>query len=198
MISINTREAVEQVRRNFSHLTRGEQKLATIRALNRTAFTARTELRKQIRKMYDLPAAHIQKTSVVITAKGNSLTAQIIVKGWPTPLAFMKPNQTRDGVTVRIKKQRVLIKKAVIKETTESVNDGTGEKVVAKQVKSRGRYTSAGFKPNSRDKLSRLNTLSTAAASAKPETVAAVAKRINEYFPTRLAHEMANVARRIK
>lgn len=194
MIQISTRDAARDIHKEFSHLTRYELQTATVRALNRTAYAARTRLNKSIRAQYNFPSSHVLKTSLIIPATANTMTATIIVKAYPTPIGVFKPKQVGDDVTVTIKKGKTEKIKNTVIMPGQPVKAADGKSVPA--VKSRGRYVSK-FKPDKTDRLSRLSSLSTAAASNRDSIKQAVADRIAEYFPDRLRHELSNISRKL-
>jgi hypothetical protein len=89
---------------------------AISRALNRAAKAAFTLGSKEIRKEYNIKAADIKKAAQIKPATFGSLQAVISISGGPIPFKYFGARQTKQGVTVKIKKsgKRTLIKGAFI------------------------------------------------------------------------------------
>lgn len=87
---------------------------ATVRALNRTATTVRAEAARLIREEYNLKVGTIKDQIRIERATRQRLAAKVIASGRPIPLIEFSPNQTRDGVTVKVKQSRKLIRHAFI------------------------------------------------------------------------------------
>lgn len=83
---------------------------AAVRALNRTGAAVRTEAVRQIRGRYNLRAGTVRDQIRIVRASRQRLTVDVIASGAPIPLVEFGARQTKKGVTVRVTKQRKLVK----------------------------------------------------------------------------------------
>lgn len=83
---------------------------STVRALNRTATTVRAAAVKGIRARYNLKAGAIRRQMKLTRATRTRLVSEVVVSGRRIPLIEFSARQVRRGVTVRVTKQRKLIR----------------------------------------------------------------------------------------
>lgn len=88
---------------------------ATVRALNRTAITVRAEAARDIHDEYPGLKIGAVKDRIDIQ-KANKITQRVVisVSGRPIPIIEFDARQTRAGVTVKVKKDRKLLRGAFI------------------------------------------------------------------------------------
>lgn len=202
MIEVNTRKAIQDIRRALKDLTPDEVRTVISRAENKTVSIANTEARKRIRQAYKISAGVLAKAVKVKKATKATLTATILANASSVPLSAFSPRKTRLGVSVKIKTNRVLIKHAFL----YSKNSGSIG------VFARGRYVGNEFqfrkerivkgklfkmingKPVPIDApdmpITELNTLSIPVMFQEKTVESSVQQKIETYFPERLIHEV--------
>lgn len=112
---------------------------AVVRALNKVAAQAKTAASKEIRAAgYNMKAADIKKRIKVTRATAANPVAMVRVTGPVTPLIEFDARQTREGVSVKVKNGRKLIRHAFI-ATMESGHRGVFIRKDGKQPGRRGR-----------------------------------------------------------
>ena len=81
-----------------------QAKIATYRAINRTATATKTEISRQVRAKYNVKHKAILDTLRVDNAHTNSLKATITSRGELIPLSSFSARQLKSGVSVSILK----------------------------------------------------------------------------------------------
>jgi len=96
-------------------MARAQSQKALVRALNKTATTAKAEAARQIRDAgYGLKIAAIKDSFSIRRASKASLVAAIRATGRPVPLIKYGARQTKKGVSVNVLQGRKLIAGAFI------------------------------------------------------------------------------------
>lgn len=78
--------------------------IAASAALNRTIRSARTEISREIRTVYNIKAADVSNAIAIKQATKTDLTATLYVKGKSLALKLFSPRQTGTGVSIEIKR----------------------------------------------------------------------------------------------
>lgn len=121
---IDVRSNTRQVLAEFRAFEDGLRDVAMVRAINRAIDVAQTEGGREIRKEYALKAAVISAAMVKRRARrgmAGGASGMLIVAGRPIGLIDFNANQTRRGVSVRIKKGsgRKVLQSAFIATTSK-------------------------------------------------------------------------------
>ena len=108
-IRLDTAEAERRLGRTAETLRAGGMNKAMRRAINRTLAHVRTEIVREIRKIYVVSAGGVSKTITVIKAKslgkasGGGLSGELRFKGdMSVPPSRANARQGKKGVTVRV------------------------------------------------------------------------------------------------
>lgn len=182
MATINLRQQVAQLKREFRDVEEKIVLQATAAAINKVAMQARTQASRSIARRYSLPTGAIRK-SLTISRRANrlQLVAYLKAEGVNLPLIVFKARQTRAGVTVKVGSQRTLVKSAFI-ATMKSGHRG---------VFGRGRYGTGGFRPDrKRLPITELVGVGVPTAFKHVEIQTALRDLIESKFPDIMRHEM--------
>lgn len=109
MLGISVRSNTREIVAEIDGLTRGEQRKAISRALNRAADGVVTDASSEIRKTYRIKKATVDAAFSRKSATPDSLSVLIAAKGRPLSLAGFSARQTKKGVTVNVKGVRKLV-----------------------------------------------------------------------------------------
>jgi len=163
-------------------LKAGLEKKATSRALNRVIQMARTDASKTIRQQYAFKAAEVKATMRIFNASQYKLEATLNSKGKRTPLIKMGARQKAKGVSVKIGKQRKLIKGAFI-ATMKSGHTGVFIRLEGTVAGKRG-------KPILNRKIKELYTIGVPEAFGARVVSQSMVALVKDKFPERLQHEI--------
>lgn len=202
MISVSVEQAVKEMRREFKDLTNQEFNTSVARAINHTAAKAKTASNREIRTMYNISAKDVNAAMRIKKAGRAELYALLIAQGKPIPLKKFKPVQTKDGVSVMVKKgQRQTIKSAFL-STMGSGHTGVfargsykqgGYNFRHKRITPAGGYKQVGNRWQPINNDTPINTLTTTSVPlmlSQNIVINALSKKISEDFPNRLVHEL--------
>ena len=113
-MQLNLRVDIEGALRKFS-VTKAESRKAIVRALNKTATTAKAEAARDIRDAgYGLKIGEIKKAISIRRANNTVLTAKVRATGRPIPLIKYSARPNANGVMVKVKEGRKLVPHAFI------------------------------------------------------------------------------------
>jgi len=187
MFEVNVESAIDKIRKESS-LSSHDVKKATYRAINRSLTKGRTETSKSIRNVYVVKSRDIKKNMKLSRASITYPTGSISASTHRMPLSMFKPSQRRDGVSVRIKKKRQVIKRSFLASTS---NNFTG-------VFMRGRYDGrGGFNTSpSRLPITSLVTSSMYTIMKQEKVIRKVGKFLGDYFPERMLSEVRYISSR--
>lgn len=104
--TVDIRSNIAQVQAGFGELAEGLQEKAIARALNRAGDQSVTEASRRIREIYSIKAQDVKRQFRVIRrpAKGGVLRFTVRFFGERIPLIAFGANETRKGITVRVKR----------------------------------------------------------------------------------------------
>lgn len=202
MIHVTVENAVQELRKEFRDLTNAEFSKGTARAINHTLSKVKTASSKEIRQVYNLMARDVNQALTVRRAYPTELTGMVIAEGKPIPLRRFNPRQTKEGVSVIIKKgSRVLIKSAFLGTMPNSSTgvyargryQGKDFAFRHQRIKQAGGYKNVGgrFQPVNNDlNINQLTSLSIPRAFAQSVVINALKKQIETEFPKRMVHEL--------
>lgn len=220
---IDVKQAVEDIRKDFSWATESQVKSATSRAMNRAAITIRDQIQKDIRKEYNLRARDIKAALSIQRAKGTELSVAVSAKGGFIPIyqfkgtkigsqitgrqitfasslktrkvkAFRGKNTKTGGISFEVKKgQKVFIQGAFI-QRMKSGHTG---------VYARGKYTAQGFqfrhkrveKGGSDLPIAELRTASVPGMFTQAVQHHSTTTLFKDVFITRFEHELKYITR---
>lgn len=102
---IDTQAAIRDLQAQFQGLRPAEAAKAISRALNRAIVTARSESRKEVRKIYNIPTANLNKQMTMQRSTERTLTASLKASSAYTPLTAFNPRvvSSQGVVTKRTK-----------------------------------------------------------------------------------------------
>lgn len=205
MISVSVEQAVKDIRREFKDLTNAEFDIGVSRAINHTLSKARTSAGREIRSVYNIAAKDVNKAFTMKRANKTQLYALLIASGKPLPLRSFKPRQTKEGVSVLIKKgSRQLIKSAFL-TTMASGYTGVFARGTYKQggynfrhqrITEAGGYKRVGnrYQPINNDTpINTLTTTSVPLMFSQNTVLNALSKSIEQDFPARMLHELSRL-----
>ena len=101
-ITINTKEAVEKLRKEFAHLTGPEFNRATSIALNEAITQARTQIKRDITSKYNITSAFLTNKALVIDrARTNRLWSTLSMSTANIPLVQFKATKVTTQTVAR-------------------------------------------------------------------------------------------------
>ncbi len=170
----------------------GEQQKAVVRALNKTAISARAEASKEVRLAgYNLKASAIKASFSIKKANADNLVVVLKATGSPIALINYGANQTKAGVSFKVKAGRQVMRHAFI-ATMKNGHVGVFERVGNARIKG-----AKGSKILMNGKRGRANLpIKELYGPSIPDTLGnsvvskAIMKKINETFPKILAAEL--------
>jgi hypothetical protein len=207
MVKVSVEDAVKSIRREFRDLTDAEFNLGVARAINHTLAKVRTASSKEIRQVYNISAKDIRQALTIKRASSNQPYGFVIASGKPIPLKQFKPRQTKDGVSVIIKKGNRQVIKSAFLATMGSGHQaafargqyGSGSFAFRrKRLRKAGGYSLKGnrYQPNTNDlSITELTTISTPLAFANSVVLNNLAKKVEDEFPARMVHELGRIRR---
>lgn len=113
---------------------------AIMRALNRTAGTARTQAVRAVAKEIRLPQKTIRPMLPLIPATAKFLEAKLIARGWPVSLMRLGARQTKAGVVYSGPSGPVLIPGAFIARMPQG-GRGVFKRIRPSERRSRGAWS---------------------------------------------------------
>ena len=123
-IAIEVKAEIKQATRSLDRLQRRVVPKATYQALNRTAATVRTRVRRRLAVFMNIVQKEIKDALILKKASRNHLVATVIATGRSLPLTkFKGTRQLKAGVVSRIHGRRVL-RKGTFLATVESGHRG--------------------------------------------------------------------------
>ncbi|WP_233872455.1 phage tail protein [Paraburkholderia adhaesiva] len=163
---------------------------ATARAVNKTATQARTSASRDVRKQgYNLRASTIRKALALRRANPAKPAATLRATGRPVPLIDYGARQTKNGVSVRVKNGRTVLRHAFI-ATMESGHKGVFERVsktAHRRVSKNGKTYWSGLP------IRELFGPSIPDALANSTVEKAMTRLLETKFPAILAHEISRL-----
>jgi hypothetical protein len=123
MLGIDVRSNAKAIIAEIDGLLYGGQRRAIARALNRAADGVQTDASREIRGIYKLKKATVDKAFSVKRATPDNHVAVVTVRGRPLSLAGFGARQTKKGVTVNVKGTRKLIPGAFIQRLKDARGD---------------------------------------------------------------------------
>jgi hypothetical protein len=205
MIEINVEQAVKDLRREFRDLTNQEFNTGVARAINHTLAKAKTASSREIRAVYSVPASYVNKALTIRKANRAQVYGFVIAQGRPIPIKVFKPRQTKEGVSVLIKKgNRQLIRGAFIATMgsghmgvfARGTYQGGDFSFRRKRIRAAGgyRYVNGKAQPVTNDlSINELTTVSIPTAFSNNVVLNNLAKTIEQSFPDRLMHELTRL-----
>lgn len=117
-IRLDTTEAEKKLRAMARYLSKQTLAKISARALNRANRAAGVAFSKEIRKDLAVKSSTVKEALQLKKATPANLSAPIIASNKPLPMSEYRMNQTRRGVSIRVKKsgKRVKLKHAFIVE----------------------------------------------------------------------------------
>ena len=110
-IAIEVKADIKQATRSLDRVQRRVVPKATYQALNRTASTVRTRVRRRISTFMNIAQKHLKDSLSIEKASRNRLVARVWATGRSIPLIHFKgTRQLKAGVVSRVHRQRVLRK----------------------------------------------------------------------------------------
>jgi hypothetical protein len=188
MVRVDARKAITEITKQFGFVSNDTRNVAVARAINHTIAKSKTQLTREIRRIYDIPLKYINEQITVKKADRLTLTGVIRAKGRPLPLIAFRARQTKGGVSVITPKGRKIIPGVFIQ------NMPTGRAGIFV----RGRYQAGNIlrrkhrvKPTGNDlPIMELKGVSIPKTLQNKKISETLAKSIEEMFPQRLAHEL--------
>lgn len=178
MISIQVNHNIDEITRMLQSLSSDMEKKAAVRALNRTITQAKTAAKREMVKQYSFKSSNVESTMRIFNARPGRIEATLNSRGRRTRLINMGARQTKRGTSVKVGKQRKIIKSTFI---AEMKNGSIG-------VFSR---TS-----NKRLPIKQLYTIAIPEAFSAEAVADTMRKTVREKFMDRFRHELANLVRR--
>lgn len=154
------------------------QRKAAISALNRTGQQVRTAANRKIREQYSFKASVVSRSLKVARSQFARLEVSVLSQGRRVQVIDASARQTRRGVTVRIGKQRKLIRGAFI-ATMKSGHVGVFSR-----------------RTNKRLPIGEIYTIAIAEAFGSTPVVATMRLKASEVFIPRFEHELGRLAAR--
>lgn len=116
MINIQVNHNIDEITRLLQSLSSDMEKKAAVRALNRTITQAKTAAKREMVKQYSFKSSNIESTMKVFRAYPGRVQAAVTSRGRRTRLINMGARQTKRGTSVKVSRQRKIIKGAFIAE----------------------------------------------------------------------------------
>jgi hypothetical protein len=206
MIHVSVEQAVKDIRKEFRDLTNQEFNTGVSRAINHTLAKTKTAASKEIRAVYNVPAKYVGRGLTVRRANRAQVYGYLIAEGKPIPLSVFKPRQTKEGVSVLIKKgNRQLIRGAFITTMSSghsgvfargAAKAGGGFQFRHKRTRPAGGYAlkNGRYQPIVNDlSVNELSTVSIPKAFSHNAVLTSLKRTIEEEFPKRMMHELLRV-----
>lgn len=138
MAGVSVQQTARQFLASAEGLRNSLKTRAIVNALNRAARGVKTDASKEIRAVYRVRKAVVDKAFSEQRATAASLTAVVRVRGRPMSLANFSPrvNRRAGGVSVNVKGARKVVRGAFLR-TMVGGGDGTYQVVFKREGKSR-------------------------------------------------------------
>lgn len=180
MISIQVNHNIDEITQLLRSISSDVEKKAAVRALNRTITQAKTAAKREMVKQYSFKSSNVESTMRIFNANGGRIEAKLISRGRRTRLIEMAARQTKRGTTVKVSKQRKLIKSAFIAQMRNG---------------SIGVFSRTS---NKRLPIKQLYTIAIPEAMGSDIVVESMRKTIRERFMDRFKHELAYLQTRTR
>lgn len=189
MIGLSIKVDTKGIEASFKKFQADHEK-AIIRALNKTAITARADAAKSIRaEGYNIKAAAIKKSFATTKAAKGRLVVVLRATGKPIALIEYGARQTKSGVSVQVKGGREVLRHAFI-ATMKSSHKGVFERTGAARLKAPKRVAGSKTRRVNVPIVEKFGP-SIPATLANDAIQKAIQQKINQRFPTVLAQELA-------
>lgn len=173
MISIQVNHNIDEITQLLRLISSDVEKKAAVRALNRTITQAKTAAKREMVKQYSFKSSNVESTMRIFNAHSGNIEAKLTSRGRRTRLIEMAARQTKRGTTVKVSKQRKLIKSAFIAQMRNG---------------SIGVFSRTS---NKRLPIKQLYTIAIPEAMGSDIVVESMRKTIRERFMDRFKHELA-------
>lgn len=202
MIRINIESAVSTLRSEFKDLSGPKFDLAVARAINHTLGKLKTTSSREIRTIYAVSAKEINSGFSIRKATRGQLFGFLGAKGKPLPLAAFKPRQTKEGVSIVIKKgKRVVIKGAFMSTMgsgykgvfARGTYQGGDFEFRRKRTNPAGgaRLVNGRWRPVNNDlQVNEVHTLTLPKAFENAVVIQSITRQVDAEFPARMMHEL--------
>jgi hypothetical protein len=196
MITIDTKDMIKTLQREYWGLTSKEKDKASARALNDAIKQGRTVAKRAITAEFNIKSAFLKNDLMPITkANPNSLYADLGLSKTPIPIGkFKGATQTKTGVSVAIRKgQKIVLPGAFMLE-------GAGSNVFARAYNTGGSaYRSGQFMFRSRRvnkkgsdlPIGNMVTASPVGAARNDKTFTEISERLTDAYTRRLEYHLA-------
>lgn len=168
----------------------GEQQLAVVRALNKTAMETRTAASVEVRGAgYNIKSSAIKRSLAIKRASRGNLVVMLTATGKRIPLINYGARQTKRGVSFSVKNGRQTLRHAFI-ATMQSGHVGVFQRIGKehKKVVRNGKKIRTGLP------IEELTGPSIPQSLANGAVNKALMAKIREKFPQILRHELAFIA----
>lgn len=197
-VQLNVRNNIDQVLSRMDGYKRDVVDKAVVRALNRTAESARTQASREIKGLgYNFSAAEIKDAIALSKASQGRLSVSLRVRRRPKSLMEFNPTQTKAGVYVKVGGSRKMIKGAFIAQLRNGamgvyVEDKSAGKTVLRKSKQFKRGSKGGWHEYPARKL---YGPSVGGVYGTDRMQAVMARVIRQTFMDRLQHEVQYLSR---
>jgi hypothetical protein len=105
MITIDTRDMIKTLQREYWGLKSKEKDKATARAINDALAQGRTAAKQGIREKYNIPAANLKNSLMPVkSASPANLGGTLSISNKPISMSAFKPKKDADGISIEVKK----------------------------------------------------------------------------------------------
>lgn len=208
MLTIETKDATQQLQAAFRSLNPANVKIATSRAINHTIAKTRTAVSKEIRSIYRMAASDVRDATEVRKANTSTLTAYLMASASPLSLSKFNPVQNRGNIqTRRIGGKRggfasTRLRRAGVSGVTIEVVKGQKTTIASAFVRifgsgkatvmARGAYSGGKFEfSKARTPIAALNTKSIYFAAIADDVQKRVEPTTSADYSARLIHELS-------
>lgn len=193
---LKTRDNLPEVEADLDALRDRILSVAAPRAINTLQDQAQTAGFREIKQVYDIAPATMDKYTTVKLARAGELEASITVKGRGFPLSTFKPVQNRTGVAVTIKGKRVTIPHAfMVARFGQHVFARGAYGGKGKGVRPTGETFGRFVFGRGRLPINELWTFSPPDCLANPNVKDAMDAKVEESAPKQLKRELSAIAR---
>lgn len=221
MIIISTKKALDKARELHSSLSERQLNTVMSRALNETILQGRTEARKIVKSIYNIPQKNLQRINVN-RSNAKTLVASLYASATPIPMDAFAPKFTSGNQSITVtrrgqQKVKDLKKKRrgagvsieVIKGKRESISFAFMIAGAKPRVFARGEYrngTSYGFvRRNKREQkkgsdipIRPLLSVTVHAAVINPKATETIVKRVSTVFPVILERNISFILSKVQ
>jgi hypothetical protein len=202
MVEIDIKKAIQELKKEHRSLTKDQISAATVSALNHTLNKTRTQASKSIRQTYKVKAKVVRKNFDITKARKARHWAILQAVTKPLPVAAFSPRQRKDGVSVRVRNTRTVIKSAFFARGRRGgggTSKGVAELGTSGHLGVFGRAKYEGNKLQWRKRrltrkgndlpITEIKTVSVSSAATHFTVLHALQSQMSDDFPNRLAHE---------